>query len=449
MVAARSKAASRSTIEDRMVYVYWVNEDGKTGTVATSSELGEIKLNIRSFAEGFDHTVVVSSMGRVRSLGCNKCGQFGTGDTRGRKGLATAKMPWVAGKVTCGQSFSVAVRHDGGAVATWGLPELGRLGRGGDPILPTKVAGLPLRDDPVVLAETGTSYTFVVLSSGDVWAWGDNAYGELAMSPHGEPQPTPVRVANLCGRSVVRLSAGFNFGVAETKRGELLGWGLFRPNVHTSPVRLDTKRLVFPLRSMAASMRHIVVADANGFVWGRSCDAPAGTPWVRNRMPYGERGIRVAAASSVWATVISVTLTMRGHLWDTSTPELVRAISWPCPELRRSMDVFLPYGGASAINVVLVPERCPGRKRLIVFLLIAGRLGLLPNCPVFRRRCLFPTLMEEEFIDDKPLVVPPKGEGPAKFLLRWAMRLTLLGCYLYFFLEWTVTWLYSLASSRT
>src|SRR5205085_2627863 len=59
---------------------------------------------------------------------------------------------------------------------------------------------------------------------GTLWAWGDNAYGQLGNGLAGQASTLPIQVSGLSG--LVSNSTGYLFSMALTADGKVWSWGL-------------------------------------------------------------------------------------------------------------------------------------------------------------------------------------------------------------------------------
>ena len=154
--------------------------------------------------------------------------------------LITLTIVFVAGTfvhaqnlyISGGNAFTAMVCADG-TVYTMGYNSSGQLGRTtvqNKDVNPGKVSGLP----PIQVVDAGSSSTALALDcNGEVWTWGNNAYGQL-----GDGQPvnannfssTPVHVVGIGGvgylSNVLNISAGGNMGYAVVgDNHQLVAWG--------------------------------------------------------------------------------------------------------------------------------------------------------------------------------------------------------------------------------
>nr|WP_238539723.1 hypothetical protein [Corallococcus macrosporus] len=106
----------------------------------------------------------------------------------------------------------MAVRQ-GGTVWAWGNNALGQLGDGtyAERPMPVQVPGLT----GVTAISSGEAHTVAVGQGGTVWAWGNNALGQLGDGTRTD-RHTPVQVPGLTG--VTAISSGEAHTVAASRR---------------------------------------------------------------------------------------------------------------------------------------------------------------------------------------------------------------------------------------
>lgn len=170
----------------------------------------------------------VRSSGTVACWGVDAGGHLGTGATRphdnARNVIDPREADFVLSRVrsvSLGNRHSCAVHFDG-RVSCWGdNGEEGRLGFASSEnqiFLPREVVDL---DDVVQLSAGGNS-TCAVRTEGDVWCWGDNAYGQLG-SGTTEDSNRPVQVQDL--ENVASVECGDSFACAILRSGVVACWG--------------------------------------------------------------------------------------------------------------------------------------------------------------------------------------------------------------------------------
>jgi len=147
-------------------------------------------------AAGKTHSLVLTESGEVYAWGDNDDGQLGLGDREERltptkvEGLPKVKA------IAAGGAHSLALTESG-EVYAWGWNREGQLGLGemGDwkvRLTPTKVEGLP----KVKAIAAGGGYSLALTESGEVYAWGNNAIGQLGLGDR-EERLTPTKVTDL------------------------------------------------------------------------------------------------------------------------------------------------------------------------------------------------------------------------------------------------------------
>eukprot|EP01062_Namystynia_karyoxenos_P050178 TRINITY_DN38896_c0_g1_i1.p1 TRINITY_DN38896_c0_g1~~TRINITY_DN38896_c0_g1_i1.p1 ORF type:complete len:473 (+),score=84.76 TRINITY_DN38896_c0_g1_i1:208-1419(+) len=338
--------------------------------------------------------VWLTAAGRVLGLGGNEDGQLGVGDQVDREGVTAARLPWAAAAVRAVGGFRVALRRGGSALCTWGKI----LGRGGDRAIPAEVLGLPA-DDPVVLLEVGGviqgGHVLFVTASGEVYGWGSNSNGQLALGPTARAA-RPMRIAALSGRGLQRLACCHNdtLSVAETADGQLLCFGVFDLMLDTAlpPRPLPVHALAFPLRSLAVDYPTIAAADALGKIWRTEIPRGLEEGFCPVPLPAPERAVCVAVCFITPSQCGTVALTASGRLWDYPEDGPCRSIHEANPGLPLGL---LPRGSERTSQWFLMPNLCGGKERLSLFARIAVRLGL-PSDPV--RAVLTGLAVHEAFI---------------------------------------------------
>jgi len=149
-------------------------------------------------AAGGSFSLAVERDGRVLAWGNNKSGQLGD-DTRptdhnrpvGVKGLDRGSGVIAA---VAGDSFSVALKHDG-TVLAWGRNKVGELGDGtqDDRSTPVVVKNTGPHD-PVRAIAAGSYHVLAVRQNGRLEAWGDNSSGQLGDGTVPTDHSIPVAV---------------------------------------------------------------------------------------------------------------------------------------------------------------------------------------------------------------------------------------------------------------
>ena len=102
---------------------------------------------------------------------------------------------------------------------------MGQLGEGDteDRLVPTLVTG-QLQGKTAVYAATGEQHTLCTTADGSLFAWGDNADGQLGAGDR-EERRMPTLVTGLQGKQVAHVAAGSNHTICTTTDGFVFTWG--------------------------------------------------------------------------------------------------------------------------------------------------------------------------------------------------------------------------------
>ena len=137
---------------------------------------------------------------------------------------------------------------------------------------PAQVGGL----SGVKQVAAGLLTSIALKSDGTVWAWGDNASGELGTGTSATASGVPIQVAGL-PLNIVAVAAGGSHFLARTANGGVWTWGDNRDgqlgNGTTTPAPTPTPGLVLNgVSGIAAGQFHSLALMANGTVdaWGRT-----------------------------------------------------------------------------------------------------------------------------------------------------------------------------------
>jgi alpha-tubulin suppressor-like RCC1 family protein len=191
-------------------------------------------------AAGAGHSLVVTSTGQLYAFGDNYYGELGnaTNDTTSNANPmpALVSLPGATGPVVqaaAGEAYSLVVTSTGQLYA-FGYNGLGQLGSAtnngtANPNPTPTLVSLPGATGPVVQAAGGEDHSLVVTSTGQLYAFGDNYFGQLGNATNNatsNPNPTPALVS-LPGASgpVVQAATGVRYSLAMTSTGQLYAFG--------------------------------------------------------------------------------------------------------------------------------------------------------------------------------------------------------------------------------
>jgi alpha-tubulin suppressor-like RCC1 family protein len=192
---------------------------------------------VSAIAAGEDHSLAVSSTGRLYAFGSNRFGQLGDAADSGtelanptplRVSLPGATGPVV--QVAAGFSHSLALTSTGQLYA-FGSNEFGQLGSPGNsgtanPTMPTPVV-LPGATGPVRQIAAGAFHSLALTSTGQLYAFGENSSGQLGTERGEEtPNPTPALVSlPTTAGPPVQIAGGAADTLVITASGRLYAFG--------------------------------------------------------------------------------------------------------------------------------------------------------------------------------------------------------------------------------
>jgi alpha-tubulin suppressor-like RCC1 family protein len=190
-------------------------------------------------AAGDAHSLAVTSTGQLYAFGENGSGQLGSGTNIGtvnpNPAPALVSLPGATGpvvQVAAGHQHSLAVTSTGQLYA-WGINDFGQLGSAsniGTSNPNPALVSLPGATGRAVQVAAGDVHSLAVTSTGQLYAFGDNRTGQLGSAPNSgtnNPNPTPALVS-LAGATgpVVQVAGGELYSQAVTSTGQLYAFGL-------------------------------------------------------------------------------------------------------------------------------------------------------------------------------------------------------------------------------
>lgn len=228
------------------LFAWGANQNGQLGDGTTTNRLLPSPVdasgplagrNIIDGGSGQNHSVVLTTDGRLFSWGWNTVGQlgtggFGTGSSTTRP-VAVDQSGALAGQhvvaVSVGGSHALALTA-GGGVFGWGANTSGQLGDGSasDRNVPvaTSMTGV-LAGKPVVALATGGSHSLALCEDGTLAAWGLNGSGQLGNGTQvNSTLPVAVDQTGVLSRKrVIAIAAGSVSSYALCSDGTVVAWG--------------------------------------------------------------------------------------------------------------------------------------------------------------------------------------------------------------------------------
>ena len=250
---------------------------------------------------GETHSVAVKSDGSVWSWGDNSVGQLGSNSSY--NSALPIKVTGASGNgtldhiiaVSAGIYHTIALKNDG-TVWAWGSNNLGQLGNELYPVyskFPVPVVTEQGALSDIIAIAAGDSHNLALHKSGIIYAWGDNAKGQLGNWTTGGIRSTPAPVKSFDGVNdlihVVDIAAGSSHSVAILNDETVAAWGdnqLGRLGNNTFvdssiPVRVKTTDGITNLEGIVA----IDVGNSHNLAFKRD-----GTVWSWGANYYGQLG---------------------------------------------------------------------------------------------------------------------------------------------------------------
>lgn len=184
-------------------------------------------------ASGSNHSIALTSDGRVASWGYNAFGQLGNGTFNDSNIPISVTGTALSGKtviaIAAGQFHNLALCSDGTLVA-WGYNFYGQLGNGtttnsNSPVAVSRTG--VLSGKTIISIAAGSYHSFALCSDGTLASWGYNGNGELGNGGTGFSQlPVAVDTSGvLAGKSITSVCAGSFHSFALCNDGTLASWG--------------------------------------------------------------------------------------------------------------------------------------------------------------------------------------------------------------------------------
>jgi alpha-tubulin suppressor-like RCC1 family protein len=232
-------------------------------------------------ATGSQHTLALKSDGTVWSWGQNDSGQIGN-NTNAPNIFAPVQVHGVADSgfltgvmsISAGGSNSLALKS-GGTVFAWGNNASGQIGDATttERDVPVAVSGL----SGVTAIAAGSQHSLALKSDGTVWSWGDNAFGQLGDGNSPTNSGTATQISGLA--DVTAIAAGTYSSFALKSDGTVWSWGYNGKGAlgDTTVIDRDTPVQVSGLTDVKAiSGSRAVKSDGSAWAWGLNLQGQLG-----------------------------------------------------------------------------------------------------------------------------------------------------------------------------
>lgn len=258
--------------------------NGSTSDSHTPVKMAKFSNNLTAIATGGGHVLALDNTnGTVMAWGYNAYGQLGNNSTASSSTpvnvLLSGGTTHFSGvkAIAAGSQHSLALAGDD-TVWAWGYNGFGQLGNNSTtnspmPVQVKKAGGIALTGITAIAA--GGDFSLALDGSGVVWAWGNNTKGQLGVSSTTSTSLTAVQVDSLTG--ITKIAAGVAHGLAIDSSGAVWGWGynafgqLGQPVNTTSPSIFMALQITLPGAATAISAgsgHSLAIINDSVYAWG-------------------------------------------------------------------------------------------------------------------------------------------------------------------------------------
>lgn len=262
---------------DGHVWAWGYNTEGQIGsgavTAANTGVLTPVLLDIDSVLEvraGGVESIALKTNGEVWTWGSNQFGASGINGRADQLRPVRALEVAIAVAVAAGNKHSVALAapRPTSAVAVFGASTAS----GTLPSEHPATRAVASLTDVVVLS-AGAHHVLALDGNHRVWAWGDNSKGQLGVTGPSTDDPVPVPLPLDAAAGFVAVAARGDHGLALRSDGTVWAWGdnasgelgAGTTDSPLTPARVGTLENVV---GVATGERHGLAQDTDGNVWG-------------------------------------------------------------------------------------------------------------------------------------------------------------------------------------
>jgi alpha-tubulin suppressor-like RCC1 family protein len=188
------------------------------GTISVTNRL------TNKLALGYEHSCAITTGGGVECWGAGSQGQLGYGAlvTYSLTPTAVIGLPGPVSKISSGSYFTCALITTG-AIYCWGDDTYGQLGNATQSTQSASAVAAVVETNPAFDIATSSGTTCAVLSTGIVQCWGLNGSGELG---NGSQTDNSAAGTVLGVTNAISIAAGNNHFCATLSTGGVACWGL-------------------------------------------------------------------------------------------------------------------------------------------------------------------------------------------------------------------------------
>ena len=227
---------SNMVLTDQGVYSFGVNDRSQLGTGRTVSVTTPVRVfgfrgaTVIQIALGYKSAYAIDSTGKLWAWGNNEMGQLGdrTSADKNRPfpvySFGVLKNKKVS-KVCAGLQHALVMTSDG-VLAAFGDGQYGQLGTGSTTATDAPVGVIQtgvLLNKKVIDIQCGYAHNLVLTSTGEVFAFGMNSYGQLGIGSTSN-QASPVKVTGInCFVERIHTKSFTNFAICNDS--SIFAWG--------------------------------------------------------------------------------------------------------------------------------------------------------------------------------------------------------------------------------
>jgi alpha-tubulin suppressor-like RCC1 family protein len=264
---------------------------GSTGGYPTPQAVGVPGGPVSAVAAGSVHSLALTASGQIYAWGANLFGQLGNGTASDAHApvLVAAPSGVTFTAIAAGGDHSLALSSTG-QVYAWGANFSGQLGTGTTRASSTPVVSVAPAGVTFTAIAAGTSHNLALSTTGQIYAWGFNASGQLGNGTNASSLTmTPVSMPG--GATATGIATGGSHSLALTTTGQVYEWG---SDVYG---QLDTLLVgslpidsFVPIQPLGLPPLTTFVSVAGGLDSSYALTS-AGVPWVWGGNVYGQLGV--------------------------------------------------------------------------------------------------------------------------------------------------------------